>query len=147
MLRLIQLRNGNIRKVGVIDEPRIKLLSEFASIYELARAAIDSRVKLSALTNRHGAGESLDYDEVYSGLEQLFAIGISLRFLKEVSKDAMKLANKYQLAATYDAHYLALASRENCEFWTADARLWRIVKADLNWVHCLEECSTADVQS
>jgi len=45
MLRLIQLRNGNIRKVGVIDEPRIKLLSEFASIYELARAAINSRAK------------------------------------------------------------------------------------------------------
>jgi hypothetical protein len=67
MLRLIQLRNGNIRKIGVIDEPRIKLLSEFASIYELARAAIDSRVKLSALANRHGADESLDYDEVYSG--------------------------------------------------------------------------------
>ena len=43
MLRLIQLRNGNIRKIGVIDEPRIKLLSEFASIYELARAAINSR--------------------------------------------------------------------------------------------------------
>src|SRR5262249_60426043 len=67
MLRLIQLRNGNIRKIGVIDEPRIKLLSEFASIYELARAAINSRVKLSELTKLHGADESLDYDEVYSG--------------------------------------------------------------------------------
>src|SRR5262245_66190548 len=67
MLRLIQLRNGNIRKIGVIDDQRIKLLSEFASIYELARAAINSQVKLSELTKRHGADESLDYDEVYSG--------------------------------------------------------------------------------
>src|SRR5262245_64346683 len=67
MLRLIQLRNGNIRKVGVVDEPRIRLLSEFASIYELARAAIGSSVKLSTLASRHGAGESLDYDEVYGG--------------------------------------------------------------------------------
>ena len=67
MLRLIQLRNGNIRKIGVIDEPRIKLLSEFASIYELARAAINSRVNLSALIKQRNADESLDYDEVYGG--------------------------------------------------------------------------------
>jgi predicted nucleic acid-binding protein len=79
----------------------------------------------------------LTYNEVYSGLERLFSIGISLRFSKEISKDAMKLANKYQLTAAYDAHYLALATREACEFWTADAKLWRVVKADLNWVHCL----------
>jgi predicted nucleic acid-binding protein len=89
----------------------------------------------------------LTYSEAYSGLEKLFAIGISLRFSEEVSKDAMKLADRYQLAATYDAHYLALASREGCEFWTADARLWRVVKADLSWVRCLEEYSAADVQS
>ncbi len=80
----------------------------------------------------------LTYNEAYSGLERLFSIGISFRFSEEVSKDAMKLADKYQLTTTYDAHYLALAACEGCEFWTADARLWRVVKGDLNWVHCLE---------
>jgi hypothetical protein len=67
MLRLIQLRNGNIRKIGVVDESRIKLLSEFASIYELAQAAINSGVKLSALAKQHNTDEALDYDEVYGG--------------------------------------------------------------------------------
>lgn len=67
MLRLIQLRNGNIRKVGVVDEPRINLLSEFASIYDLARAAINSGRRLSSLIERHRADESLDYDEIYDG--------------------------------------------------------------------------------
>jgi hypothetical protein len=67
MLRLIQLRNGNIRKVGVVDEPRVKLLSEFASIYELARVAINSSQKLSSLIERHATNESLDYDEIYGG--------------------------------------------------------------------------------
>ena len=80
----------------------------------------------------------LAYNDAYSGLERLFSVGISLRFSEEVSKDAMKLADKYQLTTTYDAHYLALAAREGCELWTADARLWRVVKGDLNWVHCLE---------
>jgi hypothetical protein len=67
MLRLIQLRNGNIRKIGVVDEPRIELLSEFASIYDLARTAINSGVKLSALIKQYNTDESLDYDEVYDG--------------------------------------------------------------------------------
>ncbi|HKQ72509.1 MAG TPA: AraD1 family protein [Blastocatellia bacterium] len=67
MLRLIQLRNGNIRKIGVVDEPRIRLLSEFASIYELAREAISSNVKLSAMAKQHDTDESLDYDEIYGG--------------------------------------------------------------------------------
>jgi len=82
-------------------------------------------------------GSKFTYDEAYSGLERLFSIGVILRFSKEMSKNAMKLADKYKLPATYDAHYLALASHENCEFWTADAKLWRAVKADLDWVHCL----------
>jgi hypothetical protein len=67
MLRLIQLRNGNIRKVGVVEEPRVKLLSEFASIYELSLAAIKSGEKLSSLIERRYTDESLDYDEIYDG--------------------------------------------------------------------------------
>ena len=45
----------------------------------------------------------------------------------------------HQFPATYDAHYLALAERENCEFWTADTRLWRAVRDKLEWVHTLVE--------
>jgi hypothetical protein len=67
MLRLIQLRNGNIRKIGVVGEPRVNLLSEFASIYDLAWAAISSGAKLSTLVKQHKTDESLDYDEVYGG--------------------------------------------------------------------------------
>src|SRR5262249_23651192 len=67
MLRLIQLQNGNIRKIGIVDEPRVRLLSEFASIYELAQAAINGGVKLSALAKQHSTDESLDYDQIYGG--------------------------------------------------------------------------------
>ena len=38
-----------------------------------------------------------------------------------------------------DAHYLALAERENCEFWTADTRLLNAINGKLPWVHKLEE--------
>ncbi|HAG99010.1 MAG TPA: PIN domain nuclease, partial [Ktedonobacter sp.] len=50
---------------------------------------------------------------------------------------AIEFAHRFHLPATYDAHYLALAQREQCEFWTADARLWNTVKNELNWVRLL----------
>ncbi len=51
----------------------------------------------------------------------------------------MELAERFRRPATYDPHYLALAEREGCEFWTADERLWNAVKADLPWVRWLGE--------
>lgn len=55
------------------------------------------------------------------------------------SERALVLANQHNLPATYDAHYLALAEREGCEYWTADERLWNTVKAQLPWVRWLGE--------
>lgn len=78
----------------------------------------------------------LTYDEAARGLAKLFSLGVSLRLAqyKEISKQAMMFARDFHLPATYDAHYLALAQHENCEYWTADTRLWNAVQAKLNWV-------------
>jgi predicted nucleic acid-binding protein len=48
---------------------------------------------------------------------------------------AMAMAKHFGLPATYDTHYLALAERKDCSFWTADARMWRVVKDQFDWVH------------
>ena len=55
---------------------------------------------------------------------------------RSLSIRSLNLAHTFKLPATYDAHYLALAEREQCEFWTADARLYRAVREQLAWV-CL----------
>ncbi len=55
----------------------------------------------------------------------------------ELSKRAMELAQRFRLSATYDAHYLALAEREACDYWTADERLWNGVQQELAWVRWL----------
>lgn len=52
---------------------------------------------------------------------------------------ALELADQLHLAAAYDAHFLALAEREGCEYWTADERLWNSVKGTLPWVRWLGE--------
>lgn len=78
----------------------------------------------------------LAYEEARQGLTDLFSIGILLEFslYEAISPQAMEFANQLNLPATYDAHYLALALHENCEYWTADKRLWNTVKGKYNWV-------------
>jgi predicted nucleic acid-binding protein len=70
---------------------------------------------------------------------ELLGIGLILDFSQSstLSARAMELAHQFNMRATYDAHYLALAERESCDLWTADARMWRLVRECLNWVHCL----------
>lgn len=78
-------------------------------------------------------------DRAKQGVTKVLATGLELDFPHDpdLSLRAIELAQNYNLPATYDAHYLALAEREECELWTADTRMWRIVKDKLSWVRCI----------
>lgn len=52
-----------------------------------------------------------------------------------VSMRAMEFAHRFNLSATYDSHYLALAEHVGCELWTADTMMWRAVKVQFDWVY------------
>ncbi len=52
---------------------------------------------------------------------------------------SLDIAYLFKLPASYDAHYLALAEREQCEFWTADERLYNSVKGQFSWVRLLSD--------
>ena len=83
---------------------------------------------------RQVVSNKITYDEAKQVLTELFLIGILLKFslYEDVSMHAMEFAYHFNLPATYDAHYLSLAYRESCEYWTADTRLWNAVKGKLN---------------
>lgn len=83
----------------------------------------------------------LTYDETKKLLTKLFAIGIVLDFshYKNISTQAMEFSYRFGLPAAYDSHYLALAERERCEYWTADTRLWNAIGSKLTWVHRLSD--------
>jgi predicted nucleic acid-binding protein len=83
----------------------------------------------------------LSFDEVKKLLTKLFSIGILLNFAqyREISIRAMELSDRFGLPAAYDAHYLALAEHEKCEYWTADTRLWNAVRDKLPWVRRLSD--------
>lgn len=55
----------------------------------------------------------------------------------DLHRRAWELAKRFNRPAAYDAHYLALAEILNCEFWTADERLYNVVKDELPWVRWL----------
>jgi predicted nucleic acid-binding protein len=57
--------------------------------------------------------------------------------------EAVYFAHRFGLPAAYDAHYLALAEREQCELWTADVRFLRAINGKLPWVHSLADYQSA----
>src|SRR2546428_3015108 len=83
----------------------------------------------------------INLDQAKKILIEVLAIGIELDFSNNstLSKRAFELAHQFNLLATYDPHYVALAERENCEFWTADSRLWTAVKEKLHRVRLLSD--------
>ncbi|MCL1474318.1 type II toxin-antitoxin system VapC family toxin [Argonema antarcticum] len=71
-------------------------------------------------------------------MDAVLNLNITLYGDAELHREALNLAAQLRLPATYDAHYLALAQRLECEFWTADRRLFNAVQATLSWVNLVQ---------
>lgn len=130
-LKWVLLEEDSTMSLGLLDkwtDERKEIMAPALFAYEVTN-----------ILHRQAIAGKLTYDEALQGLSKLFSLGILLQFslYEETSARAIEFAHRFHLPATYDAHYLALAHREQCEFWTADARLWNTVKNELNWVRLL----------
>lgn len=67
MTRLVQLRRGNIRRVALVEEPRVRLLDGVTSVYELAYEAAMTGASLISIVQRRATGEQLDYNPIHAG--------------------------------------------------------------------------------
>ena len=73
MIRVVQLRRGSERRVALVDEPRLRLLANVETLYELAGAALARSRPLMALVEdsvsplKPLTDDALDYDAVYAG--------------------------------------------------------------------------------
>ncbi|MEW6488241.1 MAG: type II toxin-antitoxin system VapC family toxin [Thermodesulfobacteriota bacterium] len=88
-----------------------------------------------ALYRYERAGELIG-EEVQQALDTVLALPVQLIGDNALHVEAVLLARRAGLPATYDAHYLALAERLGAEFWTADRKLVRHLGAALPWVRC-----------
>jgi predicted nucleic acid-binding protein len=93
---------------------------------------------LSELTNivcqQMRGSRALPRDEAEQLLASFLALPIAIYAPAGMHELALAIAAAYGLAASYDAHYLALAQQLDCEFWTNDIRLQRRVGNDLSFV-------------
>lgn len=68
MLRLVQLAHPiHGRHIAVVEEPHLRVVSHFPSLYHAALAAIQAGQRLEPLLAHQRIDQSLAYDEVYDG--------------------------------------------------------------------------------
>lgn len=73
-------------------------------------------------------------EEAFEGFLEM---DIRLSHQRGIFPLAWQLAQQFNLPRAYDTAYLALAQLRNCEFWTADQRLFHAVRRELDWVRWL----------
>lgn len=114
--------------LGEWQTARRQMIAPTLFFFEITNA-LSKRVRSRQLTLTD-ASERLQY---------LLEVGPIILGSDAIHRRALELAARFGLTAAYDAHYLALAESHQCEFWTADERLWNSVKRDLDWVRWIGE--------
>ncbi len=84
---------------------------------------------------RHGW---LSAKAVEQGVIAALRLPIVLCTESNIHRRALHFTQRFNLPATYDAHYLAVAEQAQATLWTLDKKLFNCVKHDLPWVRCLE---------
>ncbi|HET6615164.1 MAG TPA: type II toxin-antitoxin system VapC family toxin [Dehalococcoidia bacterium] len=70
-----------------------------------------------------------------AALAGLFTIPLQLMAPDTLYRDALDLARRFGLPATYDSQYLALARALDADFWTADRRLFNAIPRSFKRAH------------
>jgi predicted nucleic acid-binding protein len=78
-------------------------------------------------------------ETVKTTLRAALALPIELIAVSDLHPRATEIAMRFNLPATYDAHYLALAEWMEVDLWTADIRLVNTLKPfKVKWVKAIE---------
>src|SRR6516165_7911662 len=67
MTRLVQIKNGDVRRVALVEEPHLRLLDGCGYVYDLSKAALATGIKLSELVKQRSTKNRLEYDPIYCG--------------------------------------------------------------------------------
>lgn len=119
------------------DEAEERLIAPTLFEYEMATI-----VRRSVITGQLQKGQALDV------LAQLLNSRVeTVSSSAALHRDALRLAERIGQSKAYDAHYLALAAREDASFWTADKRLANAAQASgLTWVHWIGDWTPGEAR-
>lgn len=91
--------------------------------------------ELTAILRKKLFRKLLTDAEADTAFAKVLALEVELLDPDDLHVRAWAMARRLNQPTAYDSHYLALAESLNCEFWTADERLFNAVHDKLDWVH------------
>ncbi len=117
----------------------LALVQTFVEV-QPAAPALWAHETTSAIAKAVHFGEITE-SEARQSLEKLDALGVRLFIADaEQNRAAFDWTLKLKRASAYDSYYLVLAQVLECDFWTADKRLFNALKdTHLDWLHWIEE--------
>lgn len=96
--------------------------------------------EMTAILRKKTSRGELSPDVADRALAAAFSLDIeTVAFSHALHHRALELARQFDRPTAYDAHYLALAEAEDCEFWTVDRRLYNSVQNRFSLIRWLEE--------
>lgn len=128
---------------------RVVLLPDNPAIQNLWQSWVSKEIRLVAptllfyeVTNalyQQQKNKAVSPETIWETLELSLEMPITLINETNLHVKAREIAMRYNLSATYDAHYLALAEWMNVNFYTADIKLVNSLKPfKLKWVKGIE---------
>jgi predicted nucleic acid-binding protein len=142
--------DANIALKWVVNEPdsetAIALLEKWTTMETIMLAPILFTYEVTNILFQAVRKGTITIESAKEALQQIMLLGIEIdspQYLS-LSLRAIELADQYNLSATYDPHYLALAEREGCEFWTADLKMWNAIKGKINWVRYIGDYDSSN---
>ncbi|MBN1145909.1 MAG: type II toxin-antitoxin system VapC family toxin [Anaerolineales bacterium] len=96
------------------------------------------RYEVTSALYRKALQNSISKEDAAQALQYFLALDIEFMDPPDLPVLATELANKFQRPNTYDAHYLALAQRLDCQFWTGDERLYNATQGSFEWICWIE---------
>lgn len=143
------MSNSSIICVDASIILRYVLQPENSTMQKLWQTWISKEVRLIAptllfyeVTNalyQQQKAKNFSPETIWQTLELTLDLPINLINEATLHTRALELASEYNLPATYDAHYLALAEWMNADLYTADLKLLNSLKPfKLKWVKAIE---------
>lgn len=118
------------------DEPRSGIASLWKGWHIAGHSLVAPTLlfyEVSNVLHQYARQGRLSADEVRRCLQLAFRLEIKTIGDVFLHRRAVEIAQQWQLPATYDAHYLAVAERYQAQFFTTDAKLVSVIQADLPW--------------